>query len=113
MKAIRTRIFTPFRSDGPGSAMLLRVVTRYAPVVAGLVVVAAALLGHTLQLSARTHDGAPTGLTAKVVEGGIALSWEAPRGEEAIGYRILRRYATDEPKLEVLVEDTGSAHELR
>ena len=53
-------------------------------------------------------EGAPANLTARVVDGGIALNCQPPEGEAPTGYRILRRYATDPAELMVLVEHTGS-----
>ena len=52
---------------------------------------------------------APTNLTAQVVEGGVALSWDAPAEEtdSVTAYRILR--AVGEGELTVLEEDTGGA----
>ena len=94
------------QSRGSG---LLRSGIRYVPALVGIAVLLAALLGQVVQPSARAHDGAPGNLTAEVVEGGIALSWEPPLGEEPAGYRILRRHASGWEGLSVLVEDTGSA----
>ena len=85
-----------------------RNMVRYAPVMAGIVIVLAVVLSQAYQLSARTQHGAPTGLAAAVVEGGVSLSWEAPAEGDMAGYRILRRYGTENTELVVLVEDTGS-----
>ena len=51
---------------------------------------------------------APTGLTAKVEDGSVVLSWTGPTNTEITAYQILRRRPTAEQQLLVLVENTGS-----
>ena len=109
MKGPRVRKATLFQLERVWSAILRRGLARYAPVLVGLAVVVSALLGQTLYVSAGTQEGVSKNLSAEPVDGGIALNWEARGDQEAAGYRILRRYATDDSQLEVLVEDTGSA----
>ena len=84
-------------------------VLRLAPPIAGVLVVLAALLAQTWQISAKTVAGAPSNLVAEAVGDGVELSWDAPAGVDVSGYRILRRYETDDTPLEVLVDNTGSA----
>ena len=91
-----------------GGATLRRLI-RWAPLTAVLAVGLAVLLIQTLPVSGRVHDAAPVGLTARAVDGGVALSWEPPRDRAPAGYRILRRHATGPAKLSVLVADTASA----
>ena len=98
-----------FGRDGRGRIVFPPALLRYAPLLAGMAVVLAVVAGHVLQLSAHTFEGESAGLRATPTHGGIALSWEAPAGEDVAGYRILRRYASENTKLEVLVEDTGSS----
>ena len=57
------------------------------------------------------HDGvdlAPSSLTAEKVDGGVALSWDAPAedAESVTGYEVLR--AVGEGEITTLVDDTGS-----
>ena len=57
------------------------------------------------------HDGvdlAPSSLTAEKVDGGVALSWDAPAedADSVTGYEILR--ATGDGEITTLVADTGS-----
>ena len=53
-------------------------------------------------------DLAPTGLTAEVVDGGVALTWNAPAEEtdSVTGYEVLR--ARGEAELTTLESDTGT-----
>ena len=94
---------------GGGRTLTPGALLRYAPLLVGIAVVLAVVLSHAYSLSARTHDGSAVALTAEVVDGGVALSWNAPAGADVAGYRILRRYASEDAELEVLVENTGSA----
>ena len=61
-----------------------------------------------IQIPHEPADLAPTGLTATLVNGGVALSWTAPAedADSVTGYEILR--AVGEGGLTTLVDDTGS-----
>ena len=61
---------------------------------------------------AQSNSTAPTNLTAEVVDGGIALSWDAPTedADSVTGYEVLRRRPRQgENSLLTYVADTGSA----
>ena len=58
-------------------------------------------------IRACVSPAAPTGLSAKVENGSVVLSWSAPAGSEVTAYQILRRRPGVESKLLVLVENTG------
>ena len=72
----------------------------------------AALLLIPWAVHAQSNSTAPTNLTADVVDGGIALSWDAPTedADSVTGYEVLRRRPRqEENSLRTYVADTGSA----
>ena len=87
---------------------------RRAPLTLLLIGVAllAALLLIPWAVHAQSNSTAPTNLTAEVVDGGIALSWDAPTedADSVTGYEVLRRRPRQgENSLRTYVADTGSA----
>ncbi len=87
---------------------------RRAPLTLLLIGVAllAALLLIPWAVHAQSNSTAPTNLTAEVVDGGIALSWDAPTedADSVTGYEVLRRRPRqEENSLRTYVADTGSA----
>ena len=87
---------------------------RRAPLTLLLIGVAllAALLLIPWAVHAQSNSTAPTNLTAEVVDGGIALSWDAPTedADSVTGYEVLRRRPRQgENSLSTYVADTGSA----
>ena len=93
---------------GAGRCRGLSVVGVVVAVLASVVVPAGAAS------AAVGGPGAPGGLSAVSVEGGVLLSWDAPEAEAGgggvSGYRVLRRRPEQgERSLSVLVSDTGSA----
>ena len=80
-----------------------------------LMITGAALLAVllTLPLAAQAQGGAaaPSNLTARIVDGGVELNWEAP-GENTgavTGYQVLRRNPREDAVgvFETVVDDTG------
>ena len=71
----------------------------------------AALLLIPWAVYAQSDSTAPTNLTAGIVDGGVALSWDAPAEDagSVTGYEVLRRQPRQgENTLLVYVADTGS-----
>ena len=71
----------------------------------------AALLLIPWAVYAQSDSNAPTNLTAGIVDGGVALSWDAPAEDagSVTGYEVLRRQPRQgENTLLVYVADTGS-----
>ena len=72
----------------------------------------AVLLAIPWAAQAQSDATAPSGLTASIVDDGVALSWAAPteNADAVTGYEILRRRPNrGENRLEPLVEDTQNA----
>ena len=73
--------------------------------------VIAALLGACLPALARDEPTAPSKLSARIVDAGVELVWDAPAADagSVTGYEILRRKTNrNEPRLGTLVADTGN-----
>ena len=71
----------------------------------------AALLGACLPALARDEPTAPSKLSARIVDAGVELVWDAPAADagSVTGYEILRRKTNrNEPRLTTLVSDTGN-----
>ena len=80
-----------------------------------LLLIGAAFIAASLLIPwavyAQSDSTAPTNLTAGIVEGGVALSWDAPAEDagSVTGYEVLRRQPRQgENTLLVYVADTGS-----
>ena len=76
----------------------------------GAVIVA--LIGAGLSALARDEPTAPSKLSARIVDNGVELLWDAPAvgAGSVAGYEILRRKTNrNEPRLTPLVSDTGNA----
>ena len=74
-------------------------------------ILAVALIGTGLPVQAQTEAGAPRNLSARIVDGGVALRWSAPAEDagSVTGYEILRRRPKQgERTLMTLVSDTGT-----
>ena len=78
---------------------------------AAVMAVTVALVGTSLPALAHHEDTAPTGLSARIVDGGVMLRWSPP-AEDATsvdGYEILRRRPNrGEQSLSTLVSDTDN-----
>ena len=78
--------------------------------VLALALVTVALMGTGLPAQAHHQDTAPSGLSARIVDGGVMLRWSAPaEGGPVDGYEILRRRANrGEQSFRTLVPNTST-----
>ena len=70
-----------------------------------------ALIGAGLSAPAGAEPTAPSKLSARIVDAGVELMWDAPAVDagSVTGYEILRRKTNrNEPRLKTLVADTGN-----
>ena len=76
-----------------------------------LALVTLALMGTGLPAQAHHQDTAPSGLSARIVDGGVMLRWSAPAedADSVDGYEILRRRANrGEQSFRTLVPNTSN-----
>ena len=81
---------------------------RSAALVRGAVIVA--LIGACLPALARDEPTAPSKLSARIVDNGVELLWDAPAvgAGSVTGYEILRRKTNRNEPMLTLVSDTGN-----